>query len=84
MKPACVVLDAMGVMFAAADDVEDLLIPFVASRSGTVDAQRIRSAYLDAGCRPALDACGEAPADIVFVDDRAKNVQAARAGYRVG
>lgn len=168
MKPACVVLDAMGVMFAAADDVEDLLIPFVASRSGAADAQQIRSAYLDAslgeisadefwttvGLSPAveddyltrhtlvhgvvsflqtakdagvpiwclsndvarwsaklrasfgldellsgavissevrsrkpdaaiyrrlLDACGKAPADILFVDDRPKNVQAARA-----
>jgi HAD superfamily hydrolase (TIGR01509 family) len=168
MKPACVVLDAMGVMFAAADDVEDLLIPFVASCSGAADAQRIRSAYLAAslgaisadefwtavGLSPAaeddyltrhtlvdgvmrflqtakdagipvwclsndvarwsaklrasfgldqllsgsvissdarsrkpdaaiyrrlLDCCGEAPADILFVDDRKKNVLAARA-----
>ena len=167
-KPACVVLDAMGVMFAAADDVEELLIPFVAAYGGVADAHRIRSAYLDAslgaigadefwtlvGLSPAieddylsrhslapgvmqflrsatdagvpvwclsndvarwsaklrasfgldellsgavissdvrsrkpdaaiyrrlLDRCGEAPADILFVDDRKKNVLAARA-----
>jgi len=168
MTPACVVLDAMGVIFAAADDVEELLIPFVASVNGAADARQIRSAYLEAslgaisadefwarvGLSPAveddyltthtlvhdvmpflqtakaagvpvwclsndvarwsaklrakfgldrllsgavissdvrsrkpdaaiyrrlLEACGEAPADIVFVDDRQKNVQAARA-----
>ena len=48
MTPACVVLDAMGVMFAAADDVEELLIPFVTSINGAADARQIRSAYLDA------------------------------------
>jgi HAD superfamily hydrolase (TIGR01509 family) len=168
MTPACIVLDAMGVMFAAADDVEELLIPFVASVNATADARQIRSAYLDSslgaigadefwtrvGLSPAveddyltrhtlvhgaipflqtakdvgvpvwclsndvarwsaklrakfgldrllsgavissdvrsrkpdaaiyrhlLDACGEAPADIVFVDDRQHNVEAARA-----
>lgn len=48
MKHACLVLDAMGVMFAAADDVEDLLIPFIRSSNGSTDLQQIRSAYLDA------------------------------------
>jgi HAD superfamily hydrolase (TIGR01509 family) len=42
----CVVLDGMGVIFAAADDVAELLIPFVRSVGG--DPTKVDSAYLDA------------------------------------
>lgn len=42
----CLVLDAMGVIFQAADDVVELLIPFVAEHGGEVDV--VQSAYLDA------------------------------------
>lgn len=44
----CVVLDAMGVIFNASDDVVELLIPFVSASGGTVDAESIKLAYLDA------------------------------------
>jgi FMN phosphatase YigB (HAD superfamily) len=44
----CVVLDAMGVIFSAADDVADLLIPFVCASGGIVDAEAIKSTYIDA------------------------------------
>ncbi len=44
----CLVLDAMGVIFASADDVADLLIPFIADHGGTLDQALIQSAYLDA------------------------------------
>jgi FMN phosphatase YigB (HAD superfamily) len=46
--PRCLVLDAMGVLFTAADDVADLLIPFVRSAGGVSDARLIEAAYLDA------------------------------------
>jgi FMN phosphatase YigB (HAD superfamily) len=46
--PRCLVLDAMGVLFAAADDVAELLIPFVQSAGGERDSRAIESAYLDA------------------------------------
>ena len=44
----CVVLDAMGVVFRAADDVAELLVPFVRSRGGVEDVGAIEAAYLDA------------------------------------
>jgi FMN phosphatase YigB (HAD superfamily) len=44
----CIVLDAMGVIFRAADDVADLLIPFVREAGGSTNAKEIESAYLDA------------------------------------
>jgi FMN phosphatase YigB (HAD superfamily) len=44
----CVVLDAMGVVFRAADDVAELLVPFVRSRGGVEDASSIEAAYQDA------------------------------------
>lgn len=44
----CVVLDAMGVLFQAADDVAELLIPFVAQAGGTDDSDAIEAAYLEA------------------------------------
>jgi len=44
----CLVLDAMGVIFEAADDVAELLIPFIAEQApGTSDAE-VQSAYLAA------------------------------------
>jgi FMN phosphatase YigB (HAD superfamily) len=44
----CLVLDAMGVLFATADDVAELLIPFIRSVGGERDARAIESAYLEA------------------------------------
>ena len=44
----CLVLDAMGVIFESADDVGDLLIPFIAEKSGACDEAIIQAAYLDA------------------------------------
>ena len=48
LPPKCLVLDAMGVLFAAADDVPELLIPFIRSAGGEKDAQTIESLYLEA------------------------------------
>ena len=48
MPPRCVVLDAMGVIFSARDDVAELLAPFVRARGGTRDARIVEAAYLDA------------------------------------
>ena len=45
---SCLVLDAMGVIFNSADDVAELLIPFVAEKSRSFDEQIIQSAYLAA------------------------------------
>lgn len=45
---SCLVLDAMGVIFNSADDVAELLIPFVAEKSGSFDEKVIQSAYLAA------------------------------------
>ncbi|MFZ1977456.1 MAG: HAD-IA family hydrolase [Bacteroidota bacterium] len=47
-KTHCIVLDAMGVIFRAADDVAELLIPFITEAGGNVDAKTIASAYFDA------------------------------------
>ena len=38
----------MGVIFKSADDVAELLIPFIAEKSGSVDEEVIQSAYLEA------------------------------------
>jgi len=46
--PRCLVLDAMGVLFAAADDVAEILIPFIRSAGGEGDARTIESVYLQA------------------------------------
>jgi putative hydrolase of the HAD superfamily len=43
-----VVLDAMGVLYREADDVEALLIPFVRERGGIDDPLAIRGRYVDA------------------------------------
>ncbi len=43
----CLVLDAMGVIFQAADDVAELLVPFIAEHGGA-DRATVESAYLDA------------------------------------
>ncbi len=45
---SCLVLDAMGVIFRPADDVAELLIPFIAENSGSFDEEVIQSAYLEA------------------------------------
>lgn len=47
-RPRCLVLDAMGVIFAAADDVAELLIPFIRSAGGEADAAAVGAAYLEA------------------------------------
>lgn len=44
----CLVLDAMGVIFESADDVAELLIPFIADHDGCRDEDRIQAAYLEA------------------------------------
>src|SRR6187551_1073033 len=46
--PRCLVLDAMGVLFAAADDVAEILIPFIRSAGGESDTHTIESLYLQA------------------------------------
>ncbi len=43
---SCLVLDAMGVVFRAADDVAELLLPFVAEHGGSETA--VDAAYLEA------------------------------------
>ena len=45
---SCLVLDAMGVIFKSADDVAELLIPFIAEKSGFTDEEVVQSAYLEA------------------------------------
>ncbi len=44
----CLVLDAMGVIFDSADDVAELLIPFVAEHGGSRDPELIHAAYHEA------------------------------------
>jgi putative hydrolase of the HAD superfamily len=39
------VLDAMGVIYRAADDVAELLVPFIGERGGTTDVRAIERAY---------------------------------------
>jgi len=48
LAPRCVVLDGMGVIFAAQDDVAELLVPFVRAQGGVHDSRVVKSAYLDA------------------------------------
>ena len=45
---SCLVLDAMGVIFKSADDVAELLMPFIVEKSGHVDGEAVQSAYLEA------------------------------------
>jgi len=45
---SCLVLDAMGVIFKSADDVAELLIPFISEKTGSSDEEAIQSAYLEA------------------------------------
>jgi putative hydrolase of the HAD superfamily len=45
---SCLVLDAMGVIFKSADDVAELLIPFIAEKSESIDESLIQSVYLAA------------------------------------
>ena len=44
----CIVLDAMGVIFNAADDVAELLVPFVIENSGISNEEIINESYLAA------------------------------------
>ena len=41
----CLVLDAMGVLYQSADDVGELLIPFVREQGGVDDEARIQAYY---------------------------------------
>ena len=45
---SCLVLDAMGVIFKSADDVGELLVPFIAENSGSTNVEVIQAAYLQA------------------------------------
>ena len=45
---SCLVLDAMGVIFKSADDVGELLVPFIAENSGSTNVEVIQAAYLEA------------------------------------
>ena len=47
MKRTVIVLDAMGVMYRAGDDVAELLVPYVAAHGGA-SAERVEAAYLRA------------------------------------
>ncbi len=46
--PQLVVLDAMGVIYRHADDVEELLIPFIEDNGGTATPDQIRNLYRQA------------------------------------
>ncbi|TNF85839.1 MAG: hypothetical protein EP300_15060 [Gammaproteobacteria bacterium] len=98
-------LDAMGVIFESADDVAELLIPFIGEYSDSQDESLIQATYLqaspgtiapeafwtrvgisadvgvrkpDAGIYRILQQhSGYAASELPFIDDRAKNVQAA-------
>jgi hypothetical protein len=48
MNRLTLILDAMGVIYRSADDVEELLIPFVAAHGGTQDREYDRVKNLDA------------------------------------
>ena len=48
MKIKCLVLDAMGVVFQAGDDIAELLIPFLAEKDGSRDTSLINKIYIDA------------------------------------
>lgn len=45
---SCLVLDAMGVMFQSADDVAELLVPFILEKASCSDEEAIQSAYIEA------------------------------------
>ena len=44
----CLVLDAMGVLFESADDVAELLVPFIQKNGGNHSIEAIESAYTEA------------------------------------
>lgn len=44
----CLILDAMGVIFESADDVAELLIPFILEHGGCRIREKIEAAYLEA------------------------------------
>ena len=48
MKGIVLVLDAMGVIYESADDVTQLLAPFISENGGTSDVARIQREYIDA------------------------------------
>jgi FMN phosphatase YigB (HAD superfamily) len=48
MNKIVLVLDAMGVIYQAADDVAELLVPFVAEHGGTRDEKKINDVYDEA------------------------------------
>jgi hypothetical protein len=43
-----IVLDAMGVIYSVKDDVQDLLYPFIAEKSGCENTEEIRELYIAA------------------------------------
>lgn len=45
---SCLVLDAMGVIFKSADDVAELLIPFISEKTGSSDEEAIQLTYIEA------------------------------------
>jgi len=45
---SCLVLDAMGVIFKSADDVAELLIPFISEKTGGSDEEAIQLTYIEA------------------------------------
>jgi len=47
-RRSVLVLDAMGVIYRAGNDVAELLIPFIREKGGTDDADRIDAAYREA------------------------------------
>jgi FMN phosphatase YigB (HAD superfamily) len=47
-EKSCLVLDAMGVIFKSADDVAELLIPYISQKTGNSDQAAIQSAYVKA------------------------------------
>lgn len=85
-------LDAMGVLYEAGDDVAELLVPFV-GRQGRSDLSAAAIRWIDhwfisgdLGLRKpsaeiyrlASDRLGVRPQEAVFVDDRPRNLDAAR------
>jgi HAD superfamily hydrolase (TIGR01509 family) len=48
LKIQTVVLDAMGVIYSAGDDVKDLLCPFILEKGGITDIERIKEFYISA------------------------------------
>jgi len=73
-------LDAMGVLYQAADDVADLLVPFVRQHGNpdlTADDLGLGKPSPEI-YRHALGTLKARPEEIVFVDDRPHNLDAAR------